>query len=65
MTARRVIIMANKNLVNRTQIGSAIDSKLYAQLKEYSFKSGVPISKLLDRSVKMYLDSISDKKNLL
>lgn len=57
--------MANKNLVNRTQIGSAIDSKLYAQLKEYSFKSGVPISKLLDRSVKMYLDSISDKKNLL
>ena len=40
--------MANKDLKNRTQIGSAIDKELYSWLKQYSKDTSIPISKLLD-----------------
>ena len=49
--------MANKDLKNRTPIGSAVDKKLYEQLKEYSKESGIPISKLLDRAIENLLKS--------
>ena len=39
--------MANKELKNRTPIGSAIDKKLYKELKQYSRDTGIPMSKLL------------------
>lgn len=50
--------MANKNLKNRTPIGSAIDKKIYEELKLYSKKTGIPISKLLDKSIELYLKSV-------
>ncbi len=50
--------MANKNLKNRITIGSAIDKKLYKQLKEYSLESGIPISKLLDKAISLLLESV-------
>lgn len=49
--------MGNKNLKNRTPIGSAVDKKLYEELKEYSKISGVPISKLLDKAIELLLKS--------
>ena len=49
--------MGNKNLKNRIPIGSAIDKKLYEELKEHSKESGVPISKLLDRAIENLLKS--------
>ena len=49
--------MANKELKNRTQIGSAIDKKLYEKLKNYSKETSIPISKLLDKAIKMFLES--------
>ena len=52
-----VIIIANKELKNRTPIGSAIDKKLYEELKQYSKDTGVPISKLLDRAISLLLES--------
>lgn len=48
----------NRGLKNRVAISNAIDRKLYEELKAYSEKSGVPISKLLDKAIKMYLDSL-------
>ena len=39
-------------LKNRTRIGSAIDKKLYEQLKKLSEDTRIPISKLLDEAVK-------------
>lgn len=38
-------------LKNRTKIGSAIDTKLYSELKELSEKTRIPISKLLDEAL--------------
>lgn len=49
--------MANKELKNRTPIGSAIDKKLYEELKNYSKETSIPISKLLDKAIKMFLES--------
>lgn len=52
--------MANKDLKNRTPIGSAVDKELYNQLKEYSLKTGIPISKLLDKAIELLLKSVND-----
>ena len=49
--------MANKELKNRTPIGSAIDKKLYEELKQYSKDTGIPISKLLDKAIELLLKS--------
>lgn len=49
--------MANKDLKNRTPIGSAIDKNLYEELKNYSKETSIPISKLLDKAIKMFLES--------
>lgn len=55
--------MANKHLKNRTPIGSAIDKDLYIKLKEYSKQTDIPISKLLDRAIKLLLQSDSNCKS--
>lgn len=49
--------MANKDLKNRTPIGSAVDKKLYENLKNLSKETGVPISKLLDKALELLLKS--------
>lgn len=50
--------MTNRGLTNRTAISTAIDKELYKQLKDYSNKTGIPISKLFDKAITMYLESI-------
>lgn len=50
--------MPRKDLKNRTPIGSAMDNKIYSEMKAYSEESGIPISKMLDRAMTMYLKSI-------
>lgn len=50
--------MGRKDLKNRTPINSAMENSLYNELKEYSSKTGIPISKLLDKMAKMFLESI-------
>ena len=50
--------MTNRGLTNRTAISTAIDKELYKQLKDYSKKTGIPISKLFDKAITMYLESI-------
>lgn len=49
--------MANKDLKTRTPIGSAVDKELYEKLKNYSKDTGIPISKLLDKAIKLLLES--------
>lgn len=48
----------NRGLKNRTAISTAIENDLYKQLKQYSDETGIPVSKLFDKAVAMYLDSI-------
>lgn len=48
----------NRGLKNRTAISTAIDKELYARLKEYSDKTSIPISKLIDKAIAMYLETV-------
>lgn len=52
---------SNRGLKNRTAISTAIDKELYKQLKQYSDDTGIPISKLFDKAISMYLESIKSK----
>lgn len=51
-----------RELKNRTRISSTLDNEIYKQLKNYSNESDISITKILDRSIKMYLKSVKDKK---
>lgn len=48
----------NRGLTNRTAISTAIDKDLYQRLKAYSDETSIPISKLFDKAVLMFLESI-------
>jgi len=48
----------NRGLKNRIAISNAVDKELYARLKEYSEKTSVPVSKLLDKAISMLLESV-------
>ena len=48
----------NRGLKNRTAISTAIDKELYAKLKEYSDETSIPISKLIDKAIAMYLEAV-------
>ena len=48
----------NRGLKNRTAISTAIDKELYAKLKEYSDKTSIPISKLIDKAIAIYLETV-------
>lgn len=52
--------MANPQLKTREPVGSAVDKQLLSDLRAYSKETGIPISKLLDKSIKMFLDTIKD-----
>lgn len=53
-----VYMVSNRGLKNRTAISTSIDKELYAKLKEYSEKTGIPLSKLFDKAVSAYLESV-------
>lgn len=48
----------NRGLKNRIAISNAIDRELYEKLKKYSEETSIPMSKLLDKSIKMFLESV-------
>ena len=48
----------NRGLTNRVAISNAIDKELYSKLKAYSEETGIPMSKLLDRAIKLYLEMV-------
>lgn len=55
-----MIILGNKELKTRTPFSNAVDTKLLNELKAYATKSGIPISKLLDKSIELFLKSIKE-----
>jgi len=44
------------DLKNRTRIGNAVDKKLFERLKQLSKETMIPISRLLDRGIKLVLE---------
>lgn len=51
--------MINRGLKNRTAISNAVDTELWEKLKAYSEETGIPISKLLDKAIVLFLGSVS------
>jgi len=48
----------NRGLKNRIAISNAVDKNLYMRLKEYSVETSIPVSKLLDKAIAMFLESV-------
>lgn len=48
----------NRGLKNRVAISNAVDKELYTKLKEYSKKTSIPLSKLLDKAIAMFLETV-------
>ena len=51
--------MKNRGLTNRTAISNAVNTELWKKLKAYSEETSIPISKLLDKSIALFLKSVS------
>jgi len=51
--------MANKELKTRTPFSNAVDTLLLERLKNYSVETSIPISKLLDKSISLFLKSVN------
>jgi len=51
--------MINRGLKNRVAISNAVNVELWNRLKAYSEETGIPISKLLDKSIKLFLESVN------
>lgn len=52
-------MVSNRGLKNRTAISTAVDNELYKRLKNYSDETSIPISKLLDKAILMFLESVN------
>ena len=51
----------NYGLVNRERFTTSIDKELIAKLKDYSEKSMIPVSRLMDVAIKNFLEGTSDR----
>lgn len=49
--------MDKYGLTNRVRISNAVDKELWRQIKDYSNKTGITVSKLLDKSISLFLES--------
>lgn len=49
--------MENRGLKNRYAFSNSVRLDLYQWLKDYSVKTGIPISKLLDKSIGLLKES--------
>ena len=49
--------MANKDLKTRTPISNAVNTELLNEFKNYSKETDIPISKLLDKAIELFLKS--------
>lgn len=49
--------MDKYGLTNRVRISNAIDKELWNELKKYSKETGIPVSKLLDKAISLFLNS--------
>lgn len=53
--------MANdRGLKTRVTISNAINKDIHARLKAYSEKTGIPISKILDKAIAAYLEKVGE-----
>ena len=49
----------NRVLTTRTAISNAVETKLWEELKQYSEETSIPMSKLLDKSIELFLKTVN------
>ena len=47
-----------RELKNRIRISTTFEIEIYERLQEYSKKTSIPISRILDKAAIMYLESV-------
>lgn len=47
-----------RELKNRTRFSTTLDNEILKKLKDYSSKTDVPLTKIMDRAIAMYLKSV-------
>ena len=47
-----------RELKNRTRFSTTLDNEIFKKLKEYSGKTDVTITNIMDRAIAMYLKSV-------
>lgn len=58
MEVLQLKLQGNRGLVNRKSLSSSLDKELYKKLQELSGKTDIPMSKLLDRAVRLLLQEM-------
>ena len=54
-------IMAG-DLKNRIRVSTTFQPELYQKLKEYSDKTSIPISKIIEKAITQFLDANTETK---
>lgn len=49
--------MGARDLTTRTPISNAVNTEILNKLKDYSKKTGIPMSKILDKAILLFLES--------
>ena len=47
-----------RELKNRIRISSTLDKEIYQKLKEYANETDIPVTRILDRAIVLYLESV-------
>lgn len=53
--------MANPKLKNRVQVSSSVEPELWKKMQDISGETDIPLSKLLDRAMKEFIERYEDK----
>ena len=48
-----------RKLKNRTRLSTTVKNEIFEELRKYSEETGVPITRVLDKAIDMYLKSVS------
>jgi hypothetical protein len=51
-----MMVVNHKKEIHRVSMGSSVDPDIWEQFKQHSQKTDIPISKLLDRAMKEFLE---------
>ena len=57
--------MHKRGLKTRTVISNAVNTELWERLKDYSNKTSIPLSKLLDKAISVFIDDVVESDDII
>ena len=58
-------MMHKRGLKTRTVISNAVNTELWERLKDYSNKTSIPLSKLLDKAINSFIDDVVESDDII